>query len=65
MNMRDWLQSFTEDQQGLTTVEYALLLSAIAVGLAVTWQALGDSMVGVVDDTNEALAPTQSGIGCQ
>lgn len=65
MHIRDRLQLFREDEHGLTTVEYALLLSAIAVGLAVTWQALGDSMVGVVDDTNEALVPNQGGISCQ
>ncbi len=62
--MRIWCQRLITDQDGVTTVEYALLLSAIAVGLTVTWHSLGDGMVKVVGDTNEILDPAPQALGC-
>ncbi len=62
--MRIWCQRFITDEDGVTTVEYALLLSAIAVGLTVTWHSLGDSMVKVVGDTNEVLDPAPQALSC-
>ena len=54
------------DERGLATVEYAVLLSAIIVGFAVTWESLRASMVNIGEEAQKVLAPnTASGVDCQ
>ena len=64
MRISLWCQRLITDEDGVSTVEYALLLSAIVLGLTVTWHSLGDGMVKVVGDTNEVLSPTPQALGC-
>ncbi len=62
--MRTSIANFWADQEGLTTVEYALILSVLIVGLCVTWQPLGHAVVGIAEDTSEAIDPQPKSLGC-
>ena len=62
--MRSSIAKLWADQEGLTTVEYAVLLSGLIIGLCVTWQPLGDAMVGIAEDTAEAIDPQPKSLGC-
>jgi Flp pilus assembly pilin Flp len=43
------------DEGGLTTVEYAMLLSLIAVSAIVVWQSLGSRVQGTVTTATNSL----------
>ena len=64
MRLYHKVQLLMADEAGLTTVEYALILSVLIVGLCVTWQPLGDAMVGIAEDTAEAIDPRPKSLGC-
>lgn len=50
------LMRLGSDEEGLTTVEYALLLALVAVAAITAWTALGDRM-----STTVSLASSQIG----
>ncbi len=56
--MRDWLRTLVDDEQGFTTVEYALVLVLIAVAGILVWQSFGqtvnDSGRGSTESMNRA-----------
>ena len=60
------LRQLWKDELGLATVEYALLLSGLIVGLCATWHPLGEAVAGAVGDTTEVLTPPgQGGLACE
>ena len=42
--MRERLQELWSDEKGVATVEYALLLAVLVVGMASVWQILRDAV---------------------
>jgi len=66
MQIRHWLVTLIRDEQGLATVEYAVLLAGLIVGLSVTWQPLADVMVSTSEETEQAIsAGGVAGVRCQ
>jgi len=49
------LKNLWHDEDGLTTVEYALLLVALVLGGTFVWTALRSSMSGTVDSASSEL----------
>lgn len=56
--MRDYLRRFWNDEEGMTTVEYALLLVLIVVVAVTAWTTLGSNVNTQVEKVNTALANT-------
>jgi pilus assembly protein Flp/PilA len=44
-----------KDEEGLTTVEYALLLALVAIAAITAWTTLGGRVSDTVDDVNDTL----------
>ena len=66
MQIRHWLVALIRDEQGLSTVEYAVLLSAIIIGLTVTWQPLIGVMANTGEQTEQAIAAGGlTGVSCR
>ena len=59
--MLERIKSIWMDEEGLTTVEYALLLALIAVAAIVAWTTLGQNVGATVTDVNDDLV--QAGTG--
>jgi pilus assembly protein Flp/PilA len=51
----EMLKKFWSDEDGLTTVEYALLLALIVVVAITAWTALGTGVNSTVDDVQNTL----------
>jgi len=49
------LMGYWKDEDGLTTVEYALLLALIVVTAITAWTALGTGVNSTVDDVQNTL----------
>jgi pilus assembly protein Flp/PilA len=49
------IKKFWNDEDGLTTVEYALLLALIVVVAITAWTALGTGVNSTVDDVQNTL----------
>ncbi len=49
------LMGYWKDEEGLTTVEYALLLALIVVVAITAWTALGTGVNSTVDDVQNTL----------
>jgi Flp pilus assembly pilin Flp len=47
-----------KDEEGLTTVEYALLLALVVVAGIVAWQGLGGTVQDVVERSDDEIAGT-------
>ena len=45
------MRDFWKDEDGLTTVEYALLLALVVVAGIAAWQGLGTTVRGTVTDS--------------
>jgi len=59
-------RTLIRDEEGLSTVEYAVLLSAIIVGLTVTWQPLVGVMANTGEQTEQVIAAGGlTGVGCR
>jgi len=66
MHIRQCFMTLIGDEEGLTTVEYAVLLSVLVVGLTVTWQPLVDVMVTTGQETEQVIAAGGvTGVGCR
>jgi pilus assembly protein Flp/PilA len=50
------LDELIEDEEGLTTVEYALLLALVVVAGIVAWQGLGDVVGNTVDESANQIS---------
>ena len=54
--MRDYLRRFWNDEEGMTTVEYALLLVLIVVVAVTAWTTLGTNVKSKVETAGNAIA---------
>ena len=50
------LSDLLHDESGVTSVEYALLLSVVVLAAVASWRTLGQQLVSVVDRTSELFA---------
>jgi Flp pilus assembly pilin Flp len=48
------------DEEGLTTVEYALLLALVVVAGILAWQGLGGTVENTVNDSADTIANASS-----
>ena len=55
--MKDQIMSFLHDDDGLTTVEYAVAGALIAAALVVTFQTLGLSVAGLIGNMATLINP--------
>jgi len=55
-----WLRSFWADEEGLTTVEYALLLALLVVAALTIWTNFGTTMRNTVSNAQSAIEDAQS-----
>ena len=59
----DKIKALYCDEDGVTTVEYALLLAVLIVGAVTIWTALKGSIEGVVDTAgSELTSPSPPGV---
>ena len=66
MYIRQRLVTLIRDEQGLATVEYAVLLAGLIIGLSVTWQPLADVMVSTGEETEQIIAAGGvTGVSCR
>lgn len=54
--MLDMFRSVWKDEEGVTTVEYALILALVSVAAILAWQTLGGRVSTTVDATSTAIA---------
>jgi len=54
--MFDAARRLWEDEEGTTSVEYALLLAVIVIGCIGAWTALRNRLTAVLDEATDALA---------
>lgn len=54
--MRERLQELWNDEKGVVTVEYALLLSVLVVGMASVWQMLRAAIAHAVADAANTIS---------
>jgi len=50
------MRELWKDEEGLTTVEYALLLALVVVAGIAAWQGLGTTVQSTVTDSSSTLA---------
>ncbi len=66
MHIRPWFVTLIRDEEGLATVEYAVLLAGLIIGLSVTWKPLADAMVSTGEQTEQVIAAGGlTGVGCR
>ena len=51
------LRALWNDEDGVTTVEYALLLALVVVAAIAMWSALGTKVGDVVDSVDSQMTP--------
>ncbi len=49
-----------KDEEGLTTVEYALLLALVVVAGIAAWQGLGSTVQSAVNDSSDTISGVTS-----
>jgi pilus assembly protein Flp/PilA len=57
MNMKKAIISFIKEEDGLTTVEYAVAGALVAAAVVTAFTLLGDEVVIVIDGLTAALQP--------
>jgi pilus assembly protein Flp/PilA len=50
------MKDLWKDEEGLTTVEYALLLALVVVAGITAWSTLGDTVGNAVNDSADTIA---------
>ncbi len=66
MHIQHWFVTLIRDEEGLATVEYAILLAGLIVGLSVTWQPLATVMANTAEETEQVIAAGGlTGVGCR
>jgi Flp pilus assembly pilin Flp len=53
--MLKMIKGFVKDEEGLTTVEYALLLALLVVAAIGVWTAFGGRVQGIVTSSSAAI----------
>lgn len=56
--MKEFIQKFLADEDGLTVVEYAVAGGLIAAALVTAFITLGGTVEGIITDINDELTPT-------
>lgn len=59
----DKMKKFWQDEEGLTTVEYALLLALVVVAGIAAWQGLGSTVQEGVEASATTIADPMAGTG--
>jgi pilus assembly protein Flp/PilA len=54
--MKQAITKFIQDEEGLTTVEYAVAGGLIAAATIIAFEALGLTVTGVIEGINDELA---------
>jgi Flp pilus assembly pilin Flp len=54
------MAKFWADEEGLTTVEYALLLALLVVAAVAVWSLFGTRVRGVVNASSEGISNLQN-----
>ena len=54
--MQEYLQNLWYDEQGVATIEYALLLSVLVVGMAGVWQMLRAAIAHALGDAANTIS---------
>ena len=54
--MQEYLQQLWYDEQGVATIEYALLLSVLVVGMAGVWQMFRAAVAHAVADAANTIS---------
>jgi Flp pilus assembly pilin Flp len=54
------MKDLWKDEEGLTTVEYALLLALVVVAGILAWQGLGNTVENTVSDSADTIANASS-----
>ena len=57
------MRELWNDESGVTTVEYALLLAVVALAALVGYRALGEGVNATALEANETLIDADSGTG--
>ena len=57
MHIQHWLATLIRDEEGLATVEYAVLLAGLIIGSAVIWQVMVSAMTTPTAQAAEAVNP--------
>ena len=57
MHIQHWFLTLIRDEEGLTTVEYALLLAGLIIGAAAIWQVMVTAMTTPTAQAAEAVNP--------
>lgn len=55
--MKDKIMSFLRDEDGLTTVEYAVAGALVAAAVVTAFTNLGDAVTNVIDGLTQAVNP--------
>jgi pilus assembly protein Flp/PilA len=61
--MKHCILAFLRDEEGLTTVEYAIAGGLIGAGVIAAFQLLGTSVSGVINAISGVLGPIAGAIG--
>ena len=54
--MTEALKSFVRDEEGVATVEYAMLLALIVIAGMAAWQNLGGTIRDVLQESSDQIA---------
>lgn len=57
MNMKEAIISFFKEEDGLTTVEYAIAGALVAGTVVIAFQNLGEAVETVIDGLTAAISP--------
>ncbi|MDX1302213.1 Flp family type IVb pilin [Photobacterium sp.] len=57
-NLKQYLIEFCRDEEGLTTVEYAIAGALVAVGVVTAFSLLGDAVENTINDLTDAASGT-------
>ena len=52
-----WIRDFLRDEEGLTTVEYAIAGTLVGLAVVVAFTELGNAVGNAVDDMTNAVSP--------
>jgi len=57
MYIQHWFVTLIRDEEGLVTVEYAVLLSGLIVGAGAIWQVLASALATPAEQAGQSVSP--------
>ena len=57
MHIRPWFVTLIRDEEGLATVEYAVLLAVLIIGSGAIWQVLVSAMTTPTEQAAQVVNP--------